>query len=278
MMERGEQCLVQQFVAEPAVVAYEVQRPALVRALRQRRRSPCSQGSFATAATAHLQALLAMDASELLVVHNRGLPAQQDVQAPVTEPAPDSGKLAKPGGADRHRRAARCDSASDCGLRRSSGTPGAGSPRNLAEMRHCLLAALRQASPFFELSSLTSRYRAWHRPGAASVWRSCPSAAAVPRLPLEKGRAADPVLAANIRRLNLGVMLPQNPDDLFLVKPRSPHRPFSSRGRTLLKSGGTSGTQVTIIKQCDLPSRFVTGLDRLQCVELKSEMSTERGR
>ena len=46
---------------------------------------------------------------------------------------------------------------------------------------------------------------------------------AVLGLPLVKCRAADPVLAAHVRRLRPRLLLPQNPDDLLFRKPARPH-------------------------------------------------------
>src|SRR6185437_8068393 len=65
------------------------------------------------------------------------------------------------------------------------------------------------------------------------------------RLPFEEGRAADAMLAEQIGRLHPGLVLAQNPNDLLFRKPRTLHRPSPSRGRTLLKYGGSSGAQVT---------------------------------
>jgi hypothetical protein len=42
---------------------------------------------------------------------------------------------------------------------------------------------------------------------------------AILAISLEKGRAADPMLAAQVRRLHISVMLTQNPNDLLLVEP-----------------------------------------------------------
>lgn len=90
--------------AEPATVieliAHEVQRPALVHALRDRHWSPCSQRSLATTTPAHLQPFFPIEASELFVVQVVAFTADQDQQASITEPAANSGKLAQPGTQD----------------------------------------------------------------------------------------------------------------------------------------------------------------------------------
>lgn len=52
--------------------------------------------------------------------------------------------------------------------------------------------------------------------------------AAIIRLPLVKGRPADPVLAANIRRPGSRLLLPQDRNDLLFREPRSRHRPSAS--------------------------------------------------
>lgn len=65
----------------------EVEAPALVRFLRDCHRCPRAQCLLATATMAHLQPLLAIEPSELLVVHCLSFPAQQPVEPPVAEPA-----------------------------------------------------------------------------------------------------------------------------------------------------------------------------------------------
>jgi hypothetical protein len=50
---------------------------------------------------------------------------------------------------------------------------------------------------------------------ASSSASSPPRQAPILALPLVEGRAADPVLAADIRRLRIRLLLPQDPDDLL---------------------------------------------------------------
>ena len=70
-------------------VGYEVQRPALVPALRDRHRRSCSQRPLPAAALPNRQPLLPIDTVELLVVHDDALPFQQDVQSAIAEPTAD---------------------------------------------------------------------------------------------------------------------------------------------------------------------------------------------
>ena len=64
--------------AEPASIGegirQKVQAPALVRPLRDYHRRPRAQGPFAPAAPAHLQPLLAIQPTQLLVVHRHAPP------------------------------------------------------------------------------------------------------------------------------------------------------------------------------------------------------------
>src|SRR6185437_10491152 len=143
---------------EPAavaeLVAQEVQRPALVRPLWDRQRNPCSQRSFASTTPADLQAFVAIEASQLLVVHVCPLAADQDQQTPVAEPAADGGKLAQPGAQDRivgphaaipHRGPIRCDHLARPALAHLIG---------LAEMGHSL-PPHNGRHHFFELRSFS---------------------------------------------------------------------------------------------------------------------------
>jgi hypothetical protein len=59
-----------------------------------------------------------------------------------------------------------------------------------------------------------------------------------------EARAADPVLAADISRLRSGLLLPQNPDDLFFRKPTCLHIHPLPRRWTLSIFGGNLGAQV----------------------------------
>ena len=84
--------------AEPPAVgeriAHEVERPALIRALRQRHRRPRAQRSLASATAADLKALLPIEPAQLLVVHVRALAAEQDVEPAIAEAAALGGQLA----------------------------------------------------------------------------------------------------------------------------------------------------------------------------------------
>ena len=77
-------------------IRQEVQAPALIGALRQRHRRPRAQGTLAAAAPAHLQPFLAVEPTELLVVHDDAFAGEQDVQPPIAEPPANGGQLAQP--------------------------------------------------------------------------------------------------------------------------------------------------------------------------------------
>src|SRR5690606_35380613 len=62
-------------------------------------------------------------------------------------------------------------------------------------------------------------------------------------LPRVERRAADPVSAAQIRRLRTSLLLSQDADDLFLSELRSLHGPVLFVGRTLASDGGGIGGQ-----------------------------------
>ena len=83
---------------EPATVGQrvgrEVQRPALVRAVRQRHRRPRAERPLAPAAATHLQPLLAIEPPQLLVVRPQPLARQQQAEAAIAEP-PSLGRQAR---------------------------------------------------------------------------------------------------------------------------------------------------------------------------------------
>ncbi len=86
---------------EPAPVGQrvrdKVQRPALVRCLRQRHWRARSQCSFPPAPLAHAEFLLAVEPEQALVVQSDTITPQQDVQSPVAEPPSLTGQHAQPG-------------------------------------------------------------------------------------------------------------------------------------------------------------------------------------
>ena len=67
-------------------IGHKVDGPALVRALRGRHWSPCSQRTLAPAAFAHHQPFLAIEPVELLPVQHDAFAPEHKVQAPVAEP------------------------------------------------------------------------------------------------------------------------------------------------------------------------------------------------
>jgi hypothetical protein len=72
---------------------------------------------------------------------------------------------------------------------------------------------------------------------------------AILRLPFVERRAADAVLAADIRCLGASFLLPQDRNVLLFVEPLTLHRPPPLRWRTLPKSGGSSGAQVIRVEK-----------------------------
>ena len=86
---------------EPAPVGQRVgdkiQRPALVRRLRQRHWRPRPQCSFPAAPLAHPELLLAVEPEQPLVVQPDTITRQQNVQPPITEPPSLSGQHAQSG-------------------------------------------------------------------------------------------------------------------------------------------------------------------------------------
>jgi hypothetical protein len=67
-------------------VADEVERPALVRPLRQSNRRPCAKGALTAAAAADVKPLLGIEPPQPLVVHVRAVAFKQDMQAPIAKP------------------------------------------------------------------------------------------------------------------------------------------------------------------------------------------------
>ena len=85
------------------------------------------------------------------------------------------------------------------------------------------LSSIASASSFFSLAFSSS--------SAFSRRASDTSRPPYLRLPLVEGRAADPVLAAHVRRLRPRLLLPQDPDDLLFREPARLHvHPLSGDG------------------------------------------------
>ena len=108
--------------AKPPAVAQlivqEIERPALVGALRQRHRRPGAERPLAAAATAHLKPFLGIEPAQLLVVHRHALALQQDMQPAVAEPPAHSSQLAQPDPDQRRHPAGGCGSGPSCDPRR----------------------------------------------------------------------------------------------------------------------------------------------------------------
>src|SRR6201982_1449957 len=73
----------------------KVERPALVRSLRQGQRRTAAESPLAAAAAAHLQPLLGIEPAQFLVVQQDALTLQQDMQPPIPEAPANSGDLAQ---------------------------------------------------------------------------------------------------------------------------------------------------------------------------------------
>src|SRR5918996_509333 len=94
---------------------------------------------------------------------------------------------------------------------------GGGHPFFYSKSFRVALSSMASANSFFRRAfSLSSA-----RKRLASDYAQTP----VLGLPTVKGRAADPMLAANIGRLRPGLLLPQDRNDLLFRMPRSLHRP-----------------------------------------------------
>lgn len=76
---------------EPAAIRQcvgdEIQRPALVRPRGKCQRRPQSECALAAATLPHLQAFLAVEPPEPLLVHRQAVSLQQEMQTPIPEPA-----------------------------------------------------------------------------------------------------------------------------------------------------------------------------------------------
>ena len=163
------------------------------------------------------------------------------MQAAIAEPPADRRPARAAVPARRHRPADGCDSAPSVRSAPSAGTPAARSPRYATlQVSHGLppgggrhhffdatsfsmaLSSIASASSFFSLAFSSS--------SAFSRLASDTSRPPILGLPLVEGRAADPVLAAHIRRLRPRLLLPQDPDDLFFREPAPLHRPSPFRG------------------------------------------------
>src|SRR3954451_19946228 len=87
-------------------------------------------------------------------------------------------------------------------------------------------------------------------------------APAVLGLPFIESRRADTVLAADLRRRNPSLLLPQHRDDLLFRKPQSLHGPSLSLGRPLVSPGGVSGGHVRRQVPAFTPDFWLSNLQR----------------
>jgi hypothetical protein len=85
-----------QAAAIDELIGSEVERPAVIRPLRNRQGRACAQGPLAAGPPAHHEAFLAIDPKQPLVVHNEALPSQQHVQPAVAEAPAFMGKNSQP--------------------------------------------------------------------------------------------------------------------------------------------------------------------------------------
>src|SRR4029077_13817951 len=236
-------------------IADEVHGPALVRPPGDRHRGSAAERPLAPTTPTHLEPLLGIEPAELLVYSAGRLPDGAEYvgagnrTAGGWQPTPAAGR------GSHYRQAAGCGSESSRDPPRSFCTPAAGSPRGFAEGELPPLV-WRRASPFFCRDVL--QHDVVEHGFGEKLLQLCvlglenlqPAGIrylqpTVPRLPLVERRAANAVLAADIRRRCPRLLLPQDGNDLLFVEPRSPHHPSPSRRRTLLKSGGDLGAQVT---------------------------------
>jgi hypothetical protein len=75
-------------------VRLEIQAPTLIGALRHGQRRPGSQGTLAPTTAAHLKPFLAVEAAQLLVVHDQTFAGQKDMETTVAEAAALGGQVA----------------------------------------------------------------------------------------------------------------------------------------------------------------------------------------
>src|SRR3546814_10810606 len=75
------------------LIVHKVQAPPLVRESKHRSRRPRSNGTLATTAAPDRQPFLLVEALGLLAVDHHALPAQQDMQTAIAEPATLVGQL-----------------------------------------------------------------------------------------------------------------------------------------------------------------------------------------
>jgi hypothetical protein len=75
-------------------VGHEVERPALVRRLRDCYRRPRAGRALSATPAAHRQTFLAVEPEQLLPVHGNAFPFEQDAEAPVAEAPPLPRELA----------------------------------------------------------------------------------------------------------------------------------------------------------------------------------------
>ena len=75
-------------------IRQKIQAPALIGALGKRHRCSAAQSTLATAAPTYLQPFLAIEATELLVVHDDALAREQDMEASIAEPTANRCEIA----------------------------------------------------------------------------------------------------------------------------------------------------------------------------------------
>ena len=80
-------------------------------------------GPLATRSPADLKPFLAVETTQLLVVHDDALAPEQDVEPAIAEPPANGRKFTQPRFAPPHRQGGGCDSASMCDLLRALNTP-----------------------------------------------------------------------------------------------------------------------------------------------------------
>nr|P17986.1 RecName: Full=Insertion element ISR1 uncharacterized 30.8 kDa protein A [Rhizobium sp.]CAA29833.1 unnamed protein product [Rhizobium sp.] len=190
-------------------------------------------------APAHRQLLVAIDPLDPFPVDRMALAPQQHVQATIAEP---STFLAR---AFSRSRRARRPGASPDSARSSDRRPEHGTPAFRSSRRRPADGQpprdSRRASPLFSQQVLQGHV-VQHRvrqhplqPGVLILERLEPPSLrhvepAKLGLPFVKGRRADPVASAHLRRRYTGLLLPQDPDDLLFREPRSLHSVRPSLG------------------------------------------------
>lgn len=219
-------------------IRYEVERPALVGALRNGHRRPRAQRPFPAATRAHRQPLFAIQPVHLLQVQVHAFTPEQDREPAIAEPATLVGELVHPLADSIILSAKRLM------LPRRPVDPDqpAGATLGQAVVGHQLLhrsVAIHRPGQFFPADPSAPTRPASIPPAASSAAGSRPPAFVTSPLPTRSSRRTSSrrtwtsscrtshrcdVLPAQLGGLRASLVLTPHPYDLILGKTASPHR------------------------------------------------------